>query len=85
LAGIFYEKGLVTAQIHLTEYFRRATTEGRLRCRNPELAAALFSSAAFGEGFERALIGLAGHDWYPRKAKAHIKEAVAMFLARYGV
>jgi len=85
LVQIFYEKGPATAQAHLAEFFRRANAARRMHCSDPELAARLFISAAFGEGFERALIGLADEKWAQGKGKIHVKEAVAMFLARYGV
>ena len=84
LVQIFYEKGPGTAQAHLADFFRRANAAGKMRCSDPELAARLFISAAFGEGFERALIGLADEKWAQGKGKIHVKEAVAMFLARYG-
>ncbi len=85
LAQIFYEKGPANVQAHIASFFRRATADGLLRCPNAKLASILFTSVVFGEGFERALIGQADQDWYERKAKVHVREAVAMFLARYGV
>ncbi len=82
LAKIYYEKGPASGQRQLTEFFRQAAADGRMRCPDPKLASRLFMAATFGDGFERAVFVVDPDS--ERTTKVYVNEAVAMFLARYG-
>jgi AcrR family transcriptional regulator len=82
---IFYQQGPAAVQEQLASFFRRATGRRRLKCRDPERAAALLSSMIFTDSFGWAVVGQIDRAWHERDARKHVEEAVAMFLARYGV
>lgn len=84
LGRIFYEQGPVTFQRQLAALLRRATAEGQLDCRNPELAAMQLNSLIFGDSFGWAIVGQVEKPWDERRAREHVGEAVTTFLARYG-
>jgi hypothetical protein len=84
LGRIFYEQGPVTFQRQLAALLRRASAEGHLDCRNPELAAMQLNSLIFGDSFGWAIVGQVEKPWDERKAREQVEEAVTTFLARYG-
>jgi hypothetical protein len=66
----------------LTDYLAKATATGSLRCVVPEHAASLLLGALIADFQLRSLLGCASS----RLAlDRHVVEAVAMFMARYGV
>jgi AcrR family transcriptional regulator len=84
LGRIFYAQGPAHVHHELARYLRRATRRGELRCSEPELAAKLFLGAIVAN---YQILGLIAPGFEPFKAKkmrAHVEEAVALFLARYG-
>jgi TetR/AcrR family transcriptional regulator, mexJK operon transcriptional repressor len=84
LGRIFYAQG--PAQIHheLVRYLGTAAERGELRCPEPEVAAKLFLGAIVAN---HQILGLVAPGFEPfkgKKMRAHVEEAVALFLARYG-
>ena len=65
----------------LAAYLRRADAAGSLKVRNPRLAADLFLAMFLGDGHIRGLLMLEMPD--ARENKAHLKEAVRVFVAGY--
>lgn len=85
LGAIFYEQGPARVLQQLTQYLRSAHMRRRVRCPRPKQAAQLFLGAILAPFH---LLRLVTPDPQPLDRaveRAHIRAAVAMFLARYGV
>ena len=84
LGRIFLEEGPYRVRRHLTEYLASADRRGELVCADPAQAATMFLGALIASiHMERLALHpppTMTHD----QAMAHVDEAVAMFLARYG-
>ena len=76
---IHYQRGPETTQKELAEFLGVATEEGKLECKNPDLVARVFASSAFGEPFERALLGIPISDI--EETKAYVNQAIDMLEA----
>ncbi len=84
LGRIFYAQGPAHVHRELARYLGRVARRGELRCPEPELAAKLFLGAIVAN---YQILGLIAPDFEPftgKKMRAHVEEAVALFLARYG-
>jgi TetR/AcrR family transcriptional regulator, mexJK operon transcriptional repressor len=84
LGRIFYSQGPARVHHELARYLGRAAGRGELFCPEPELAAKLFLGAIVAN---YQILGLVAPGLEPskgRKMRAHVEEAVALFLARYG-
>jgi AcrR family transcriptional regulator len=85
LGRIFYTQGPARLLNQIAKYLAAATLCGTLRCPEPELAAKLFIGSIVAN---YQILGLVAPDddaFSNQKMQAHVTEAVAMFLARYGV
>jgi TetR/AcrR family transcriptional repressor of mexJK operon len=60
-------------------------TRGQLRCRDPERAAKLFLGAIVATFHLLRLVTPTSQPLDDKEARAHVRAAVAMFLAKYGV
>ena len=84
LGRIFYEQGPARVQKRLTQYLAIAHERGELRCADPLLAARLFLGAVVGNYYIKGLV-IPDHETISKnQILAHVDEAVAVFLARYG-
>ncbi|MGA8172390.1 MAG: TetR/AcrR family transcriptional regulator [Methylocystis sp.] len=83
LGAILYAKGPAATLNLLTDYLRGATQRGELRCRRPEQAARLFIGAVIANYRVRALIDPPKTPIGEKEIRAHVRAAVAMFLAYY--
>lgn len=83
LGRIFYTHGPGRVLNQITSYLKAATQRGELRCSDAELAARLFLGAVTAHHQCLSLIGQPAFS--EAQWSAHAKEAVALFLARYGV
>jgi TetR/AcrR family transcriptional repressor of mexJK operon len=84
LGRIFYTQGPARVFRELARYLGCAARLGELRCPKPELAAKLFLGAIIAN---HQILGLIAPDLEPfegKKMRAHVEEAVELFLARYG-
>lgn len=84
LGEIFYTQGPARVLSQLSNYLGAATRRGELCCLDPELAARLFLGSIIAS---RQLVELVapGRDAFgEEKKRAHVEEAVGLFLARYG-
>lgn len=84
LGRIFYAQGPGRVYGELAHYLGCATRRGELRCPKPELAAKLFLGSIVANN---QLLGLVAPGFEPfkgKKMRAHVDEAVELFLARYG-
>ncbi len=84
LGRIFYAQGPARVHRELASYLGRAMQRGELRCPDPELAAKLFLGAIVAN---HQILGLIAPRLEPikgKKMRAHVEEAVELFLARYG-
>lgn len=84
LGRIFYSQGPARVLHQLARYLAAATQCGKLSCAEPELAAKLFLGSVVAN---YQLLGLVFPDetaLSDAKIRAHVIEAVNMFLARYG-
>ncbi|MGD0635244.1 MAG: TetR/AcrR family transcriptional regulator [Beijerinckiaceae bacterium] len=84
LGRIFYEQGPERVQKRLTQYLAIAHERGELRCADPLLAARLFLGAIFSHYYIKGLVIPDRETIGQEQMQAHVDEAVAMFLARYG-
>ncbi|MGH6839217.1 MAG: TetR/AcrR family transcriptional regulator [Methylocella sp.] len=83
LGRIFYAQGPARVHGELARYLGRAARHGELRCPEPELAAKLFLGAIVAN---YQLLGLVAPGFEPKgkKMRAHVEEAVRLFLTSYG-
>ncbi|MGI8569133.1 MAG: TetR/AcrR family transcriptional regulator [Methylocella sp.] len=84
LGRICYAQGPGRVFGELARYLGRAARRGELRCPEPELAAKLFLGAIVAN---YQILGLLAPGFEPfkrKKMRAHVEEAVEMFLDRYG-
>ncbi|HUI20641.1 MAG TPA: TetR/AcrR family transcriptional regulator [Methylocella sp.] len=84
LARIFYTQGPARLLNQFTRYLISATRRGTLCCPEPELAAKLFIGAVVANYQLIGLLALDEDTFSDQRMRAHIDEAVDMFLARYG-
>jgi TetR/AcrR family transcriptional regulator, mexJK operon transcriptional repressor len=84
LGRIFYAQGPARVHRELARYLGRAARRGELRCPEPELAAKLFLGAIVANYQILGLIAPGLEQFKGKKMRAHVEEAVALFLARYG-
>jgi TetR/AcrR family transcriptional regulator, mexJK operon transcriptional repressor len=84
LGRIFYAQGPARVLRELARYLRRAARRGELRCPEPELAAKLFLGAIVAIYQIVGLIAPGLEPFKGKKKRAHVDEAVELFLARYG-
>jgi hypothetical protein len=84
LGAIFYDQGPGATLKRLTEYLRAATERSQLQCREPLRAARLFLGAVVYQHHLQCLIGGSHTAISEAEISKHVREAVAMFLARYG-
>jgi TetR/AcrR family transcriptional regulator, mexJK operon transcriptional repressor len=84
LGAIFYAQGPGAMLKRLTKYLRTAAHGGQLQCREPLRAAKLFLGAVVAYHHLRCLIGQPQFDVPEKEMRAHVRDAVSMFLARYG-
>jgi TetR/AcrR family transcriptional repressor of mexJK operon len=84
LGRIFYAQGPARVHHELARYLGRAARRGELRCPDPDLAAKLFLGAIVANYQILGLIAPGLEPFKGKKTRAHVEEAVALFLARYG-
>jgi TetR/AcrR family transcriptional regulator, mexJK operon transcriptional repressor len=85
LGNLFYSRGPGHTVERLTQYLTEASSRGELDCSDPKVAARLFLGAVVSQFHLRRLFE---SDWNPPGEKEigrHIKAAVAMFMAQFGV
>lgn len=85
LGRIFYDQGPARILRQLTAQIACATDAGHLSCPDPAIAARLFLGALVGNRHMHALIAPDTAAMTDETIARHVDEAVAMFLARYGV
>jgi AcrR family transcriptional regulator len=85
LGAVFYSGGPGATITRLTDYLRVATTQNQLCCRRPAQAARLFLGAVIADHHLTALVAPADKPISDADLRAHVRAAVGMFLARYGV
>jgi TetR/AcrR family transcriptional regulator, mexJK operon transcriptional repressor len=83
LGRIFYAQGPGRVFDELAHYLGCATRRGVLRCPEPELAAKLFLGAIIANHQIRELTAPGFEPFKGKKMRAHVEEAVELFLARY--
>ncbi|VFU09656.1 Transcriptional regulator, TetR family [Methylocella tundrae] len=83
LGRIFYAQGPGRVLNRITGYLEAATKRGELRCADADLAARLFLGAVIAHHQCLSLVG--GAVFSDTQRSSHAKEAVALFMARYGV
>jgi AcrR family transcriptional regulator len=84
LGRIFYTQGPGRVHGELARYLGRAARRGELRCPEPELAAKLFLGTIVAN---YQILGLVAPGFEPfkgKKMRAHVEEAVTLFLTSYG-
>ena len=84
LGRIFYTQGPGRVHGELARYLGRAARRGELRCPEPELAAKLFLGTIVAN---YQILGLVAPGFEPfkgKKMRAHVEEAVKLFLTSYG-
>jgi TetR/AcrR family transcriptional regulator, mexJK operon transcriptional repressor len=82
---LFYARGPGLTVERLTQYLASASAKGELHCDDPKLAARLFLGAVVSQFHLRRLFE---PDWKTPTDKdigRHVKAAVSMFLAQFGV
>jgi TetR/AcrR family transcriptional regulator, mexJK operon transcriptional repressor len=84
LGEIFYSQGPARTLSKLARYLGAATLRGELCCSDPELAAKLFLGAVVANRVVLELVAPGRDPFGEEKRQAHVEEAVALFLARYG-
>ena len=84
LGRIFYAQGPGGGHRQLASYLGHATQRGELRCPAPELAAKLFLGSIVANHQTLGLFAPGLEPFKAKKMRAHVEEAVALFLARYG-
>jgi TetR/AcrR family transcriptional regulator, mexJK operon transcriptional repressor len=83
LGRIFYTQGPARLLNQFARYLASATLCGKLCCPEPELAAKLFLGAIVANYQLRGLLSPDEDLFSDQKIRAHVNEAVNMFLARY--
>jgi len=84
LGRIFYTQGPARLLNQFARYLAAATQCGKLCCPEPELAAKLFVGSIVAN-YQLLGLVLPNEDLFSdQKIRAHVNEAVNMFLARYG-
>jgi TetR/AcrR family transcriptional repressor of mexJK operon len=84
LGRIFYAQGPARVLSEVARYLGCATRRGELRCLEPELAAKLFLGTIVAN---YQILGLVAPGFEPfegKKMRAHVEEAVMLFLTSYG-
>jgi AcrR family transcriptional regulator len=84
LAQIFFERGPLRILAQLTRFLATETEHGRLHCPRPELAAKMFFGSVSTCNHLATLMLIDKNPLSKAEIADHIREAVAMFLARYG-
>jgi TetR/AcrR family transcriptional regulator, mexJK operon transcriptional repressor len=84
LGAMFYASGPGSVLERLTEYLRAETARGQLHCRRPPQAARLFLGAVMANHHLLVLVAPPEKPITDRDLQAHVRAAVALFLARYG-
>jgi TetR/AcrR family transcriptional regulator, mexJK operon transcriptional repressor len=84
LGRIFYAQGPGRVQGKLVSYLRQATRRGDLSCPVPEFAAKLFLGAIVADYQLLGLLAPGLESFEAGNMRAHVKEAVELFLASYG-
>jgi TetR/AcrR family transcriptional regulator, mexJK operon transcriptional repressor len=84
LGRIFYAQGPARVLGEVARYLGCAARRGELRCPKPELAAKLFLGAILANHQVLELVAPGLEPFKAKKMRAHVEEAVALFLARYG-
>ena len=84
LGRMFYVQGPARGHRQLASYLGRATQRGELRCPAPELAAKLFLGSIVANHLILGLFAPGLEPFEAEKMRAHVEEAVELFLARYG-
>jgi len=84
LGRIFYAQGPARVLGEVARYLACAARRGELRCPKPELAAKLFLGAILANHQVLELVAPGLEPFKAKKMRAHVEEAVALFLARYG-
>jgi TetR/AcrR family transcriptional repressor of mexJK operon len=84
LGRIFYAQGPARVLGEVARYLGCAARRGELRCPKPELAAKLFLGAILANHQVLELVAPGHEPFKAKKMRAHVEEAVALFLARYG-
>jgi AcrR family transcriptional regulator len=84
LGALFYSAGPGAILDRLTEYLREETARGHLYCRRPGQAARLFLGAVIANHHLLVLVAPPEKPITDRDLQAHVRAAVALFLARYG-
>jgi TetR/AcrR family transcriptional repressor of mexJK operon len=85
LAAIFYAHGPGITLQRLTDYLHAATQRGDLHCHQPLRAAKLFLGAVVAQHHLYSLIGQPPSPLSEAEIREHVRAAIAMFLARYGL
>jgi hypothetical protein len=84
LGDLFYERGPAQNARRLAAYLAAATSRGELRCADPQRAARLFVGAVVSHYHLHSLVQPNWKRPGEREIRAHVRSAVAMFLAMYG-
>jgi TetR/AcrR family transcriptional repressor of mexJK operon len=84
LARIFFEYGPSRILTQLTRFLTTETEHGRLHCPRPELAAKMFIGSVSTCNHLATLMLIDQNPLSKAEIADHIREAVAMFMARYG-
>jgi hypothetical protein len=83
LGRIFFEQGPERVQKRLTQYLAIAHERGELLCPDPLLAAKLFLGSVISHYHIKGLVFPGREKVTPGEMQTHVREAVAMFMARY--
>ncbi|WP_407170239.1 TetR/AcrR family transcriptional regulator [Bradyrhizobium sp. ORS 111] len=84
LGDLFYNRGPGRTVRRLAGYLAAATERSELRCEDPQGAARLFLGAVVAQYHLHLLVQPNWKRPSEREMRAHVKSAVAMFLAKYG-
>lgn len=84
LGRIFYAHGPGRVHDKLASYLRSSAQRGDLRCPDPEVAAKLFLGALVADHQLLGLLAPGPEPFEAERMRAHVEEAVELFLARYG-
>jgi TetR/AcrR family transcriptional repressor of mexJK operon len=80
---IFYEAGPERGQEKMTNYFVGLIDAGKIKPVDPLMAARRFKDLVLSDVYSRRLWGVIG-DLTPAQIRAHVEEAVDIFLAAFG-